>query len=411
MKIETLQQQGLEATRYMERYVNNVKPGTHSDWSETNIDYSPHEGISEFPVPVFGIKPEEATILLSNPDRNLIREVIGKDVVRFFVHPDMANDPKYLDIAGIDPDSRLDEIYMVTPTASTRTLLTKDRKSNFMIKTDLDRKHYRFIRRLKGSSVDHSIRISRELERVAREDDASEYAFLPESLGVVLNDGEDGAGVLFREVVPRPFASDARVLIPYFSLYADDLKNPDDLPLLIQLVRKNADAGGEMQFLTDQILGKIVRNWTHFATQYGLLLELHGQNTMLEIDESFRPQRIVHRDFQSIYVDRQIRERNGLDLPFRKHIVGEEAGTDRPRQFSIVYDHQVGDYLFDRLINTFRRYYPEYSYKDISSRVSQIFRQGFPDWREVFPEETYTYGQQIGNEVNLVPKHLEPIFR
>lgn len=411
MKIETLYGQGLEATRYMERYVNNVKSGSHSDWSDTNVRYSPHEGIEQFPVPVFGLKPETVTVMQANPDPKLLGEMIGKEVVKFFVHPDMLEGEGYLERVGIDPNSQLSETYIVTPTSSTRTLLTVGRDPNFMVKTDLDKRHYRFIRRLKGSSVEHSILVSRELERIVTADHPAEYAFLPESLGVIAGDAQTGAGVLFREVTPRPTVPQTRILVPYFSFYATDLKNPNDEPLLIQLIKQNTKPGDEMGFFVDQVLGKIVRNWTYFASQHGLLLELHGQNTLLELDENMKPQRIVHRDFQGIYFDRQIREQNGLAMPVSKHVTGEEEGTTRETQFSIAYDHQVGDYLFDRLITTFRSFYPEYTFEQIAVRAQEMFRQGFPMWKEVFPEATYTYGKQTGNEVNLVVKHEKGIFR
>lgn len=297
MKLERLPIQELEATRHMERYVNNVKPGSHSDWSDTDIKYSPHEGIEEFPTPVYGLSPETATVIKANPDPELQKEILGKEVVKFVVHPELADDPEYMERVGIDPDTKLDEPYLVTPTASTRTLLTKGRDYNFMVKTDLDKRHYRFIRRLKGSSVDHSVKISQELERITSTEETPEYAFLPESLGVVVGNKDNGAGVLFREITPRPLVPESRVLVPYFSLYVTDLKSPQDEPLLIQLIKQNAKAGKEAEYFIDTILGKVVRTWTHFATQYGLLLELHGQNTMLEVDSELKPQRIVHRDF------------------------------------------------------------------------------------------------------------------
>ena len=256
------------------------------------------------------------------------------------------------------------------------------------------------------------MRISQELERITTLDPSiTEYAFLPESLGVVAGDKNDGAGVLFREITPRPFAKDSRTLIPYFSLYANDLKNPDDDPILIQLIQKNAAKGKEFKFFTDEVIGKIVRTWTYFASRYGLLLELHGQNTLLEIDENLKPQRIVHRDFQSIYLDKEVRDAQRMETPFTKHLAGQEQGTTKPTQYSIAYDHQVGDYLFDRLSNTFRAYYPQYTFEDVASRVKDMFREGFGDPLRVFPPETYTYGKQQGNDVNLIVQHNEPIYR
>ncbi len=412
MRLEQVYQTGLEGTRYLERYVNNVKSGSHGDWSDTNIRYSPHEGVENFPLPVFGLKPEMAIVLLANPDPRLMRQVVGKDVVKFFIHPDIATDEAYLDRLGIDSTDQIDDIYIVTPTSSTRTLLTQQPDFNFMIKTDLDKRHFRFIRRLKGSSVDHSVRISQELERVTALDTSiTEYAFLPESLGIVAGDKNDGAGVLFREIIPRPFAKDSRTLVPYFSLYANDLKNPDDDPILIQLIQKNAVKGKEFEFFTNEVIGKIVRTWTYFASRYGLLLELHGQNTLLEIDENLKPQRIVHRDFQSIYLDKEVRDAQSMETPFTKHLAGQEQGTMKSTQYSIAYDHQVGDYLIDRLSKTFRAYYPQYTFDDVANRVKDMFREGFGNPLRVFPPETYTYGKQQGNDVNLIVQHNEPIYR
>ncbi len=183
MELKRVYQQGLEGTRYLERYVNNVKPGAHSEWSDTNIIYSPHEGIETFPAVVFGLKLEDVSILLASPDPRLVREVLGKDMVKFFSHPEMGSDKTYLQEVGIPEASRLEEeIYIVTPTASTRTLLTYDRDYNFMVKTDLDKRHYRFIRRLKGSSVLHSVQISQELERITLSENLQEQAFSSEKL-------------------------------------------------------------------------------------------------------------------------------------------------------------------------------------------------------------------------------------
>ncbi len=411
MKLELLCQLGLEATRYLERYVNNIKPGAHSDWSESNILYSPHEGLPQFEAPAFDLPLGAVTVLSANPDPILSQEVIRPHAVRFFLHPEMALDIEYIERVGIDISTRVGETYLVTPTSSTRTLLTKDREYNFMIKTDLERRHYRFIRRLKGSSVDHSIRISRELEKITSSAGLSDCCFLPESLGIVIGDPDHGAGVILREVLARPRLSVPTIMIPYFSLYAPDLRQPSDLPLLIQLLQRNAGPRDALPYFVEQILGRIVLVWSRIASRYGLLLELHGQNTLLEVDADLQPRRLVYRDLQSTYVDEKVRMMCGLDMPFLKHIVGQESGTDVPTQYSVVYDHEIGDFLLNRMICTFRKYYPDFTFEDVAAKIRTIFRSEFPDWRSKFPAETYTYGAQSGNEVNLVRQHAEPVFR
>lgn len=67
--------------------------------------------------------------------------------------------------------------------------------------------------------------------------------------------------------------------------------------------------------------------------------------------------------------------------------------------------------MFERLIKTFRGYFPEIDRLDITKRVKAMFRQGFGNPLDVFPKETYTYGKQVGNDVNLVVEHEESIFR
>lgn len=411
MKLEQAYEDQLEATRYAERYVNNVKVGNHKDWSDTSVEYSPHEGVENFPVPVFALTEGEFKVLQAEPDPRLVREILGKDIL-FFVHPDLAQDQEYLERVGLSSAKQIEgEPYFVTPTSSTRTLLTTGREFNFMVKTDLDKRHYRFIRRLKGGSVDHSVRVSAELSRICSQVSLPEFSFLPESLGIIVGDEEKGAGVLFREIIPRPIIPEKRVIIPYFSLYANDLKHPEDAPLLVQLITANSAQGEELNFFTNEVIGKVVRNWTRFAIDFGMLLETHGQNTLIEVDENLMPQRIVFRDFQGMYFDKEIREAGGLEIPVVKHIVGEEVGTDRKSQFSLNYDHFVGDYLFDRLAETFLRYFPQYTYEQVTAEVRKIFRATIPDPSVILPNQTYTFGEQKGNDVNLVVNHPTPIWR
>jgi hypothetical protein len=409
MQLDQVYQQGLESTRYLERYVNNVK-GKHEDYSETSSAYSPHEGIEQFPVPVFSLSPDVVSILQAEPDPRLLREILGADV-KFIIHPEMLNDPEYLERVGLDniqPDS---STYFVTPTSSTRTLLTIGLDYNFMVKTDLEKKHYKFIRRLKGSSIDHSIRMSLELGKVGASGLIPEFSYLPESLGIILGDKDTGAGVLFREIFPRPLIPEDRVLVPYFSLYADDLREPNHIPILVQLVRKHAAQGEELDYFVNSIAGKIVRNWGELAMKFGILPELHGQNTLLELDSNLMPQRIVYRDFQATYVDADIRQNNGLDMPFEKHIAGSEAGTDRGLQYSHIYDQNVGDLLLARLVNTFIRFYPQYSFETVADEIKKVFHASFPLAKEIFPEATYKVGPVVNNEVQMVMSHETPIFR
>ena len=88
----------------------------------------------------------------------------------------------------------------VTPTASSRTLLTLDTPVPFMIKTNMTAAIGGVRRKMRRSAVAHSHEIMRDLAESADEAPAA-IAVLPETLGVVF---EGEAGMLIRECRPRP---------------------------------------------------------------------------------------------------------------------------------------------------------------------------------------------------------------
>ena len=411
MRLHDIPRQGLEATRYAERYVNTVK-GEHGEYSDTSIVYSPHEGVEEFTAPAFHLSSENAHLLLADdPDPSLAAKVIKDNVLLFIMHPEMLNHPDYLKRTGLDPKDADIETYVVTPTSSTRTLLTKGQPDEFMVKTDLDRRHYKYIRRLKGSSVKHSTAVSNEFARAAmRGLLPEEFAYMPESIGVIIGDEEKGAGALFREPKPRPHALDDRTVIPYFSLYAKDLRKPDDPTLMEQLIREHAKSGEELDFFVEAFAGKAIRNWARVVREIGLLPELHSQNALLEIDKDLQPQRVVYRDFQSTYIDAEIRAANGLDLPFNKHIAGTEEGTDKARQYSYVYDDSIGHFNMEKLTDRFVDSYPQYNIETVEAELRRIFRQEFP-FSEIFPDAAYRADVISDNDVDLNLSPHQRLFR
>lgn len=410
MRLHDIPENGLEATRYAERYVNTIK-GDHDKYSDTSVMYSPHEGVDEFTAPAFHIDLKNAHLLQADPKPSLAEKVIQDNVLLFIAHPEMLRHDDYLEKTGLDPEEADTDTYTVTPTSSTRTLLTKGQPDDFMVKTDLDRRHYKYIRRLKGSSVEHSIAISSEFARAAmRRLLPDEFAYMPESIGVIVGDAEKGAGAIFREPTPRPYVADERTVIPYFSLYAKDLKKPDDPTLLEQLIQEHAKRGEELDFFVDALAGKAIRNWAKVVSKVGLLPELHSQNALIEIDKDLRPQRVVYRDFQSTYVDAEIREANGLDLPFTKHIAGTEEGTDKARQYSYVYDDSVGHFNMEKLTDSFTDSYPQYTRETVEAELRRIFRREFP-FSEIFPEAAYRADVISDNDVNLNLSPHQRLFR
>jgi len=282
------------------------------------------------------------------------------------------------------------------------------------IKTDLDKKHFRFVRRLQRSSVEHSVAICGDLrQHVAALPNTVRYAFLPESLGIVVRGGTyEGSGIIFREVFPCPVVHEKRLLLPYHALYARDPFHSEDRPLLVQMIELHAKAD-KIGYFVSEIVAPLLEASVLLVSSRGLLPELHGQNALAEIDEQLRIRRVVHRDFQGTYSDSAIRI--GLGLPiFIKHIAGSEPGTTLESQYSHVFDGMIGRYLISRLARVFCQHFAV-GYNVVAEAIRSHHRR-IPGYKSArFPATTYRFAtsarDQTGNEVAFVDTGEKPEFR
>ncbi len=391
----------LDHTIYGERYLNDSK-GSFYDYSDVDARFDPQGTISHVDLPYTLLSPEKCVVLQSKPSKALLDWVRIGGKYRFFWHPDVMR-------PGLDTGGTV----RAQPTSSTRTLLTEN-GYRIYIKTDLDKKHFRFVRRLHRSSVEHSIAVCSDL-RVMCDDlaDTGRYAFLPESLGIVVQGGDyEGSGVIYREVHPYPPVEDTRVLMPYHSLYAYDPREPEDEPLLVQIVKLHGNRH-PLEYFVSEIIGPVLEAWTLLISVRGLLPELHGQNTLAEIDANLKLRRAVHRDFQGIYNDSRTRLALGLSL-FTKHVVGAEYGTTVQSQYSHVFDGMIGRYLLARLSKAFCTYFPQ-PYERVALEIRN-YHHAISAWKVAdFPPTTYRFGtsakEQVGNEVQFIDSGEKPEFR
>ncbi len=360
---------------HLERHVNEIRHSSTADYTEVGKAYHPRHGEMSFMLPVFSIDKQDANIYTARPSREARRFIQDKGRVRFFCHPESVGD-------FVGEEFRSPVSYLrVAPTSSTRTVYVF-RAPELMLKTHLGKRISHFIRRLKGNSVRHSVQISGECERMSREKDCpKEFAYLPESVGVVHQSSD--LGYLVREMQPRPHMSD-RTLVPFFALYSHDSRSPQDPPLLCQLIARGPLP--PLQYFERYILRPFIKTWSYAFLARGLLFESHGQNTLLELDETFVPRRIVQRDFQSVPIDPTIRARRGLPTPFQKHVIGR---GDYPRliEHSLQWDRFIGHCMFRSFAQFFRQEYgiPE---EDFYALVRKTFRRYIParTEKEFFPQ-------------------------
>lgn len=385
---------------HAERYVNNPKYSSTAQYSEVSPAYHPRHGAREFQLPFFNVPTADVDVWRADPSRTARAAVECGEKIRFFVHPDSLEEFNF---------GKPDGFVAAVPTSSTRTVYLGGDEP-LMLKLHLNRRVSRFIRRMSASSARHSVDISRELGFLTTKPDCpKEFAFLPESMGVSIK--SVGAGFVVRECRARPRVESPRFLIPFFALYSKDEKHPKDETLLSQILSRHA-GGNPFGFFSEHILTPFISSWVYGFVKGGILLESHGQNTLLEVDESFMPTRIVQRDFQSVPIDPLMRERNKLHLRFVKHVIGEE---DYPRflEQSLLFDHFVGDYLLTSLADFFESRYGVRK-EDFQKETKRIFRVHLPLGieKQFFPKGHVVFGDKVENNLcELVYRHEDPAFR
>jgi len=401
--------QGNEALIFMERYVDEAAR-TYSPFaklSEVAPEYRPRSDCPSFELVTVYAPRDQVSIFQADPAKGLLDHYMRSEGVLFAIHPETWSS------SGID---HLDELHalprgepiQVAPTASTRTVFTvggtREVPAHFL-KLHYPRRISRFNRRLRRKNIYNSIEGSRDLAEVR----INRFAYLPDALGFTYGGGENPWGFLVREATPRPYQAQ-RFLIPYFALYAGDLKHPGDSPLLVQLIER---LGAEPEsFVIDEIMIPVLDCWAKVVRERGILLESHAQNTLLEIDQDFRPRRVVHRDFD-VWVDSEARRQAGLDVPFIGSWVGSDTGYPREQHYSLVYDRFIGHELFDYLLAVLKRFYAADEGK-VRRRVVEAFHQSFPDSDRFLPARTtYYFSNELlpGNEFRLVDTKRAPEWR
>jgi hypothetical protein len=391
-----------DALVYLERYVDEGTKtySAYSQRSETDPAYKPRSGLDSFPLVTVRIPIERVSIVEAEPDSRLKEFYVRHGEVRLAIHPETwkASDIPFLEELRALPR---DEPIEVSPTASTRTVFTRQiggLPAHFL------KLHYpkRFNRKLRRLNIHNSVAVTREMKAIRH----PRFAYLPDVLGVIFGEGGDAWGFLVREAAPRP-PLDGGFLIPCFALYGGDLMHSDHPPLLTGLIeRSGADPSA---FVIDNIMIPVVECWAKAARERGLLLESHAQNTLLEVGDDYLPRRIVHRDFD-VWIDFAARRRLALDTPFLGNGI---ADAPAEQYYSLIYDHFIGREFFDYLLKVLHGFY---GVKEdaIRERVKEAFHAAFPENKNFFPEQTSFYfsdEKQPGKVVVLADTHKLPKWR
>jgi len=385
---------------YLERYVNEGSR-TYSALSERfdgNEKYHPVHGVRAFRVPCIQVPKEKVAIFLDSPNTQLLNRYIQEDTILMPIHPEIFKDDRVPFIKELRNYSQTS--VLVAPAASTRTVLTVA-KPHF-IKLHYPRYISRFIRRMTKNIIQNSVEVSKGLSHIS----APHFGFLPETIGIAFGEGPQSWGFIIRETLARPMLDEKRFLIPLFALYSRDLKKSRDLPLIIQLIELHEQ--DPVKFTLEYIMKPIIKIWCLSLKEAGFLFEMHGENTLLELNDQRFPVRIVYRDLD-IDIDIEMREKLGLHINFPKtrHITYE-----REKTYSLIYDGFIGHHLFDYITEVLQEYY-EIDPRVFQKECRETFHEYFPDADKYFSDKIYYYASDLGpdNKYKLIPTKDKPKWR
>lgn len=400
--IEKIKNDPIKSYLYLERYFNQGTKiySPFADQTEADYLYQPTNPRDAFELPCVIIPKEKVCIFLDDPSRHISNFYIREDVILFPIHPEIFHDEQVPFIEELKRYPKTKSL-MVAPTASTRTVMTIKEDTPHFIKLHYPKRISRFIRRLRENTIKNCLSVSQDIQSLTG------IAYLPETMGIAYGTSKEAWGFLIRECTPRPFQGNDGFLIPLFALYSQDMNAINDPPLLIQLIQYFKE--DPATFVLNHIFKPIIRNWCLALTERGFLLEAHGQNTLLELNAKFYPSRIVYRDLD-VYVDREIRKKNGLHLNFsQSHQIEPEK---RQALYSLKYDFFMGHHLFDYLTSLLNRYYG-ISSSLIQNICKEYFHSCFPNSGSYFSDKTFYYSNEIlpENKYKLIETSDKPNWR
>ncbi|TXK40557.1 IucA/IucC family C-terminal-domain containing protein [Nonomuraea sp. C10] len=338
----------LRVWQYAERYLG-AGTRAYSRFSadlEISEPYHPQLGLDRFAVPTFRVPPERGTFLRNALESTTVKLYRGGDGFLLPVHPETLAFPGLPDRDALTergPD------LTVVPSANARTVFVErigdEPVEPHFVKLHYPRRLSRFTRRLRRPIISVQLWAAEELS-------AAGLPVLPEvAAGVLGADPAEAWGFLIREIrphlLPGPARGTPRFTVPLFALYGQDVRGPDDPPLMAQLAaRSGEDPTG---WLASRVVAPMVRLWLRAVSATGCVPEPHGQNTLFAFDPDGRRTAILYRDC-GVYIDPATRAERGLtrDLP-PVNVVSRDVEQPRERVFSLTYDSFMGHHALERL--------------------------------------------------------------
>ena len=335
MKLHFVKENPQIALNYMERLVNDGSPSGFSEKFNTTLATNPFhsDGFNLFQfkngtMRQYGVLPS----------------CIEKYGV--LAHPDWVNNCSFDDIYLTQTDLR------AVPTSSSRTVRLEN--DSYYIKMSYPGIIGRMYRVLEEQHIISALEVSSIFHNlVDNESMPSSFAFLPEDSGCLFVQNNFSTGYVVRNARAVGKNVDRiQYITPAFSLFSTDRGALEDPPLIIQIIRnKKVD-----QYLLEQIFFPLIDIYMTCSLFEGLNPEMHAQNILFGFNDEDDIVSLILRDMESVDKDSTIRKQLNKSPFSNQYKLISADDYNYKIKHSFMFDHKLGEYLIQELINKVERF-------------------------------------------------------
>lgn len=328
---------------YLERYINDGSPSGLTDKQKTSYDTNPYTGKDEFELLEFN--DEDCDTIKIGKENDLFLRGVN------YAHPDSLDSNIIKDAKRKLSKSGI----VVSPTASSRTLLIRNNKKKGFLKMTYDKsKIGGSIRYLGYKACLASLEASQTIKKYI------DNKQLPSTLSILLETSskitklelEDKIfewGTIYREYDPYPKIDEEIQIIPAFSLFSKDKNKPNDEYLINQFIELSGE--NPKEYLWNIIKIIMDAHW-NLLIKCTLRPEMHCQNCMFELKKDFKISRIIIKDMEDVDKDLYLSKYFGYNYEWKSypHKCFEEGVREYKYRSSFMYDFKLGEYVLTPLI-------------------------------------------------------------
>ena len=328
---------------YLERYVNDGSPSGFTDVYTTSSGTRPKDSTTSFSL--CSVKfPNHFTFHEFGEEPDFFKKF------DMLVHPDMIKNSFFSECRDIDCNALL-----VSPTSSARTVKATG-EDGWFIKLHYDGLIGRFPRQIHVNNAQSAVEVSGIISKAIDGRQLPDFLYLMREkfARVIVAQSSDVTGewgIVLREPHPYGLRSSDLFPLPGFSLFASDDKNPNQIPILIQLF--TAQEKNISDFLLQDLFFPLLDVYFSLLLVCGLELEAQAQNINFLIDRNLRIRGIAIKDMESVDKDLSlIQDLNIKTLPVER--TWKSLKKDQYNyqiMHSFMFDFKMGEYLVSPIIS------------------------------------------------------------